>query len=1016
MRIALASLAFLAAPIGHAAAQTDAPPETPTSLPDQSPTTISEPDEPPPADEPLSRAPDDLPLIPLSRIETDTLRLLYFDPAETYLTPYVGRNFQNAFEYQQRMFDWEPWDLTTLLLKDFSDYGNAAARASPNNALLIDIAPLSLSFDTFSPGERFFTLTNHEVTHVALMDVWNERDARWRRFFGGKPMPVQEHPESILYNYLATPRVNVPRWFLEGSAVFMETWMAGGYGRAQGAYDEMVFRSMVRDDAHFYSPVGLESEGIFVDFQVGVNDYLYGTRFFSYLALNYTPEQVLQWLRRDEGSAAYYSTQFRRVFGLSLGQAWRDWIAWEHNFQQQNLATLRAFPLTEALPLSPRALGSVSRTFVDPRTGNLIGGFRYPGVLPHIGVLTPESGDVRRLTNIKGAMLYRVTSLAYDPDTNTAWYTTDNYAYRDIIQVDVASGDRQTLLRDARIGDIVFNPQDRSLWGLRHLNGFVTLVRIPAPYTSWNQIHTFPFGRVPFDLDISADGQLLSASVGEASGEQTVQVFRIDDLLAGISEPVTRFDLGASTPEGFVFSPDGRYLYGSAYYTGVSNIFRFEIATGEIEAVSNAETGFFRPIPQADGSLIVYEFTGDGFRPATIQPAPLSELGTVSFLGAEIARTHPVVTTWGAGAPTRVDFESMITERGPYNPRDEMRLGAAYPVVEGYRGHAAVGYHVRFEDPLQFNQLHATLTYSIDSPFEDQDWHFDIEYSTLRWSFRYWHNGADFYDLFGPTERSRAGDAVIVGYHRNLIYDVPRQLDLDLQAAYYTGLDTLPAAQEVQTQFDTLGSVSAELSYTNTTRSLGAVDHESGWRWDLAVAADRANGETFPSARAGIDFGVPLPLNNSSVWLYNAAGTVGGDEASSLGSTYMGAFGNNFVDDREVKRYREYYSFPGFEINEIDARTFVRSVGELNLSPIRFEEVGIDSLFLSSMRPALFAGAMEIERANGERRSLQTVGVQTDWNFTVAHRLPMVLSLGYAEGFEDGERRGSEVLISLKIM
>jgi hypothetical protein len=52
----------------------------------------------------------------------------------------------------------------------------------------------------------------------------------------------------------------------------------------------------------------------------------------------------------------------------------------------------------------------------------------------------------------------------------------------------------------------------------------------------------------------------------------------------------------------------------------------------------------------------------------------------------------------------------------------------------------------------------------------------------------------------------------------------------------------------------------------------------------------------------------------------------------------------------------------------------------------------------------------------GESRSLQTIGIQTDWNFTVAHRLPMVLSLGYAEGFEDGERHGSEVLVSLKIM
>ena len=57
-----------------------------------------------------------------------------------------------------------------------------------------------------------------------------------------------------------------------------------------------------------------------VDFQVGVNEYLYGTRFFSYLALNYSPEKVVQWLRRDEGSKAYYASQFRQVFGTSLDE------------------------------------------------------------------------------------------------------------------------------------------------------------------------------------------------------------------------------------------------------------------------------------------------------------------------------------------------------------------------------------------------------------------------------------------------------------------------------------------------------------------------------------------------------------------------------------------------------------------------------------------------------------------------------------------------------------------------
>ena len=345
-----------------------------------------------------------------------------------------------------------------MLLKDFSDYANAGARASPNNAVLLDVAPLSVSMETFSPGERFFTMINHELAHVATMDVWNKKDAFWRHFFHGKPMPIQEHPELILYNFLATPRNNMPRWYLEGSAVFFETWMAGGLGRAQGGYDEMVFRAKVRDNDKFYSPLGLESEGIAVDFQVGVNDYLYGTRFFSYLALKYGPDKVVEWLRRREGSKAFYAAQFKHVFGRRLDDVWNDWIAFEHDYQKANLAKLAQYPLTETITLSPKGLGSISRGFVDPKTNSLIAAFRYPGTIGFIGRMDLATGKLTKLQEIKGMMLYKVTSVAFDPDARTAYYTEDNYAFRDLMAVNVDTGKKRMLLTDARIGDIVVQP------------------------------------------------------------------------------------------------------------------------------------------------------------------------------------------------------------------------------------------------------------------------------------------------------------------------------------------------------------------------------------------------------------------------------------------------------------------------------------------------------------------------------------------------------------------------------
>src|SRR5262249_27820286 len=149
-----------------------------------------------------------------------------------------------------------------------------------------------------------------------------------------------------------------PRWFLEGIAVFVDTWMAGGLGRAQSGYDEMVFRSMVRDDAPFYDPLGLVSEGTKIDFQQETNSYLYGTRFMTWLARHYSPEQVIDWTSRRDGSRAYYSSAFRQQFGIGLSDAWANWVKDEHAFQQANLAAIRQHPVTPFRDITTRPLGS----------------------------------------------------------------------------------------------------------------------------------------------------------------------------------------------------------------------------------------------------------------------------------------------------------------------------------------------------------------------------------------------------------------------------------------------------------------------------------------------------------------------------------------------------------------------------------------------------------------------------------------------------------------------------------
>jgi hypothetical protein len=951
-------------------------------------------------------------------LETEDLRLIYLSPLQSYLAPHVARCFEASQRFHRNLFQYTPSEKVTVLLNDFSDFGNAGARAVPRDFVTVDIAPLSFAYETVTANERMNMLMNHELVHVASMDESAGSDRFFRGLFRGKVMPISPHPETILYGYLTAPRASAPRWYIEGIAVFLDTWMAGGVGRAQGAYDEMVFRAMVRDGSRFYDPLGLVSEGTKVDFKVEATSYLYGTRFMSYLARRYSPESLVRWTSRGHGSKAYYASQFKEVFGLPLAQAWREWTLSEHQFQTANLEAIRQYPTTPYEDLSTQAFGAVSRGYVDSDRQELYAAFNYPGVVSHVGAVSLRDGSVRKIVDVKEPEHYTVTSLAYDSGSKTLFYTSDNTEHRDLRSVDPKTRVSKTLMKDARVGELVFDGTSGSLWGIRPFNGISTLVRIPPPYDEWRQVYSWPYGDVVYDLDVSPDGQLVSASVGEISGRQGLRVMKVESLLAGEATPIARFDFGTAIPSNFVFSPDGKYLYGSSYYTGVSNIFRYDLATGALDAVSNTETGFFRPIPTGTDSLVVFRFTGAGFVPASIEARPLADVGAITFLGQQIAEEYPVVKQWVAESPAAIPLDALITRKRPYRSFKSMGLESVYPVVEGYKDFAAVGLHANFSDPVELNRASITASYSPSSRLAAKErYHLRGQFQRYDWKLGFQWNGADFYDLFGPTKTSLKGHAVNLGYRKILVYDKPRQLDLNFDVAYYGGLERLPNYQNVATDFDKVLETRAWLTYANQRHSLGFVDEEKGVKWDLAFLGDRVKGRSFPKVYSNLDLGFALPLRHSSVWLRSSAGYSPGDRDEPFANFYFGGFGNNYVDHGDEKRYRAWYSFPGLELNEVGGTNYVKSILEWNLPPIRFRRVGHPGFYLTWARPALFVSglATNLDRSS-LRRVVTNVGTQLDFRLSALSRLDLTFSVGYAVAFEDGARPRHETMVSLKLL
>jgi len=962
-------------------------------------------------------------------VETDDqLRMVYYDPRELPLVPHAVQSFLSALNDHKRVWGYVPNDGVTVFLMDFTDRGNASTWEVPRNLIEIKVAPSYDPYETVSSAERFEAIAVHELTHSATLDRASPEDYRWRHFFHGKVAVDSAHPETLLYYYLTVPRGVSPRWYLEGSAVFMETWMTGGVGRAQGGYDEMVFRAMVEDDAKFYDPLGLVSKGTEIDFQTGANAYLYGTRFMNYLAFTYGPERLLGWWRRDAGSRRYYADEFQQVFGLSINESWRRWIDFEHDFQLKNLQSVHEHPLTEFHDITHKDLGAVSRSYLSKDGSRLYTAVRYPGQVAHLVSISRHDGSVTNLAEIKGSKGYTVTSLAFDPQTETLFFTSNNVTtYRNIEALDLRTGKTRMLLHAGRIGDIVFNPADRSLWGLRLVNGRDVLVRLPPPYTDWQRLYTFSPNEEAFDLDLSPDGKLASLSVsgiGPRIGAPyvtQVRVLRTDALVHGDAAPLHTLTMGEAVPEGFVFSPDGRYLYGSSYYTGVSNIFRYELATEKLDAVSNAAVGFFRPLPLDDSRLIVLRYSAKGFVPTEIEARPTEDLSAVTFLGAQVAEKYPTVQSWVAQVPSTIPYESQIVRQGPYRPVHELELDSLIPMVEGYFNSIALGANARFSDPTGLAWINLDTSYSPDGSLpSDQRLHAMLTAHIPEWTAGVAWNRDDFYDLFGPTKRSLAGYNGYVSYDHSLIYEPPQTMDLTAKVAYYGDLVTLPGFQNVLSPTSTLLTSEVKLTSIDTRRSPGAVDAETGTIWTLKAHTYSAPGEFIPAISGTFDVGFPLPLDHSSVWLRTGAGFSAGARENPLSSFYLGGFGNNYVDsgaNGSAQRYRELLSMPGFEIDALQGKSAAKATLEWCIPPIRFEGLGSPGFYASWARPEVFVGALETDLATAAyRHNAEDVGAQMDFQLHVMHHWPMMLSVGIARGFAGAGLATTEFMLSLQVL
>ena len=438
--------------------------------------------------------------------------------------------------------------------------------------------------------------------------------------------------------------------------------------------------------------------------------------------------------------------------------------------------------------------------------------------------------------------------------------------------------------------------------GVRHADGLATLVRIPYPYNAWYEVHTFPYGVVPYDLDISPDGRLLSASMAEVNGDQFLRVWELDDVLRRRPEAARRVPLrpvGARELRLLARRPlplRQQLLHGRVEHLPLRG--RDRRTSRRCRMPRPASSGRCR-WPTA-GSSCSTTRPKDSFRRSSSR-SRIEDVSAIKFLGAELVAKYPVVKTWQVAPPSAVDEEKLITRARAVHALAKLALANAFPVCRATRTRPGSAITSTSTIRCCFANLGVTAAYTPDrqAVSGDERGHVEVtgRYPVLA--------GQPVVEPLGFLRPLRSDEAQPQGLRRQ---DRLRRLpDLRRAAQADAGLrprvlrqDRHAAERAERRHARSRGCSTAQVGLALHRRAPLArrCRRREGHRLGHRRQGEPASTTSTPTqVRGGFDYGFPLPLPPLvALAAQRRQASASGDRDNPVANFYFGGFGNNYVD------------------------------------------------------------------------------------------------------------------------
>ena len=640
-------------------------------------------------------------------IESDHFRVMYHQGLED-AAERATQIAEEAYGPITKLYGYEPGEKVRIVLKDYDDYANGAAFFY-HYTIEIWTTSLDHDYELRGTSDWLRNVITHEFTHIVSLGTSRKTSQRvpalYLQYFGyqrekNRPDILVGYPDAIVpYPVMSTV---VPMWFAEGAAQYMA---AGARHDRWDSHRDMILRTQVLAGQQ----LDFDDMGVFGKCGFG-NEYVYdhGFGLTSYIAREYGDEKIAELYRAaSRWQNLNVDAAFEDLLGQSVDELYAAWVAdmrARYEVQVQSLGALREGEVVVDEGFSNmRPLLSPDGT----RLAYLSTKKRHYG--PHLLVVR----DLQKGEDEVIAPAVAASAVGFAPDGDKMVFAridrADSYGSRqsDIYEYDfgkeepgwagaalwtlpvLVRGYGATPPREKRLSRSLralypsYSPDGEWIAFVRNAGTNNNLGLMRADGSDLRYLTDFNDGTQLYSPRFTPDGGAIALSIARG-GQRDIVLLRLANgdqrlAMAGADWGV---DAGAQfevliategTDRDPAWSRDGQRLYFSSDVSGIFNIYALELATGQVEQITNVVGGAFNPTVAEDGQVYFSSYAVGGFEIRKVDGSgSVVELGRAEMVGTQMALRQAAPPATRQSEPYGTDF--LKTSLLPRLSIDEGRL------------------------------------------------------------------------------------------------------------------------------------------------------------------------------------------------------------------------------------------------------------------------------------------------------------------------------------------------------